>query len=127
MTPTIKIKDEYNIVEKVEASTNLLHTINKETLHISAPYTHTLVEIETGGVQLKHYNFQNIVNYEDNTTTLKFWDEAECEEMLKAEVGIAGLVNVDCLFGKVIIEITFLPTHILTVVEYETLKNNPAD
>ena len=120
-TPKIKIKDDYNIVSKVEASTNLLHTINRETLHISEAYTHTLVEIETGGVQLKHYNFQNIVNYEDNTTTLKFWDEAECEGMLEVEVGVAGLVNVDCLFGKVVIEITFLPTHILETVEYETL------
>lgn len=121
-TPTIKIKDTYNIINKVEASANLLHTINRNTLHISGPYTHTLVEIETDGVQLKHYNFQNVINYDDNTTTLTFWNEAEDAVLLKVEVGVAGLVNVDCMFAMVVIEITFLPTHILESVEYGTLE-----
>ena len=122
MTPKIKIKDDYNIVNKVEASTNLLHTINRETLHISEAYTHTLVEIETDNTRLKHYNFQNIINYNDNTSTMVFWDEAECEEMLEVEVGVAGLVNVVCILGKIIIEITFLPTHILKTVEHGILE-----
>jgi len=127
MTPTIRIKDTYDIVSKVEASTNLLHTINRNTLHISEPYTHTLVEIRTEGVQLKHYNFQNVINYDDNTTTLVFWNEIEQSILLKVEVGVAGLVSVDCRFGKAVIEITFLPTHIPTIIEYETLEDNPED
>lgn len=122
MSPTIKIKDEYNIVSKVGASTNLLHTINKDTLHISEPYTHTLVEIETEGVRLKHYNYNNVINYDDNTTTMVFWNEVEEAVLLKVEVGVAGLVSVDCMFGKVVIEITFLQSHILETVEYETLE-----
>lgn len=122
MSPTIKIKDEYNIVSKVGASTNLLHTINKDTLHISEPYTHTLVEIETEGVRLKHYNYNNVINYDDNTTTVVFWNEVEEAVLLKVEVGVAGLVSVDCMFGKVVIEITFLQSHILETVEYETLE-----
>ena len=120
-TPKIRIKDTYNIVSKVGASTNLLHTINKDTLHISEAYTHTLVEIETEGVKLKHYNYNNIINYDDNTTTMVFWNEAGEAVLLKVEVGVAGLVSVDCMFGKVIIDISFLPTHIPTIVEYETL------
>lgn len=121
-TPKIKIKDTYNIVSKVEASTNLLHTINRDTLHISEAYTHTLVEIETEGVQLKHYNFQNVINYDNNTTTLTFWNESEGAVLLKVEVGVAGLVDVVCMFDKVMIEITFLPAHILKTVEYETIE-----
>lgn len=121
-TPKIRIKDDYKIVESAAASTNLLHTINRNTLHISEPYTHTLVDIKTDGVQLKHYNFGSDINYDDNTTTLTFWNEAEDAVLLKVEVGVAGLVNVDCMFGKVIIEISFLPTHILESVEYQTLE-----
>lgn len=121
-TPEIKIKDTYNIVEKVEASTNLLHTINRSTLHISEAYTHTLVEVVTKNVQLKHYNFGNDINYDDNTTTLTFWNEVEDAVLLKVEVGVAGLVNVYCMFGKVVIDITFLPAHILKTVEYEILE-----
>lgn len=121
-TPEIKIKDTYNIVSKVEASTNLLHTINRDTLHISEAYTHTLVEIETDNIQLKHYNFQNVINYDDNTTTVVFWNESEGAVLLKVEVGVAGLVDVVCMFDKVVIEITFLPAHIPTTVEYETLE-----
>lgn len=121
-TPKIKIKDTYNIVSKVEASTNLLHTINRDTLHISEAYTHTLVEIETDNIQLKHYNFQNVINYDDNTTTVVFWNESEGAVLLKVEVGVAGLVDVVCMFDKVMIEITFLPAHILKTVEYEILE-----
>lgn len=119
--PTIRIKDEYSIVSKVLASTNLLHTINRDTLHISEAYTHTLVEIETDGVKLKHYNYNNVINYDENTTTLTFWNESEGAVLLKVEVGIAGLVDVVCMFDKVVIEITFLPAHVPKSVKYEKL------
>lgn len=121
-TPKIRIKDTYKIVNKVEASTNLLHTINRNTLHISEPYTHTLVEIETEGVKLKHYNYNNVINYDNNTTTMVFWNEVEEAVLLKVEVGVAGLVAVVCMFDKVVIEITFLPAHIPTIVDYGTIE-----
>ena len=80
------------------------------------------MEIETDDVKLKHYNYNNVINYEDNTTTMVFWNEIEESVLLKVEVGIAGLVSVDCMFGKVVIDITFLPTHVPTNVEYGILE-----
>ena len=121
-TPTIKIKDEHNIVQSVNGSTHLLHTINRDTLHISEAYTHTLVEVETELLRLKHYNFQNDINYEDDTTTLSFWNKSEDVLMLKIEIGVAGMVNVDCNYGWLSIEIGFLPTHTLPAIKYETLE-----